>query len=34
MQQENKVAHTLAGVVTLSTSPTTYYIVPRCIEQL
>lgn len=34
MQQANEVAHTLAGVATLSTSPTAYYIIPRRIEQL
>jgi len=31
-QQTNEVAHTLAGVVTLSVRPKIYYHVPRCIE--
>jgi len=34
MQQAIEVAHTLVEFATLSASPTTYYIIPRCIEQL
>ena len=33
-RQANEVAHALVGVATLLASPTTYTIVPRCIEQL
>ena len=33
-RQANEVAHTLAGVVTLSASPKIYYHVPRCINSL
>jgi len=33
-RQANEAAHTLAGVATLSASPTIYYRVPRCIEQI
>jgi len=33
-RQANEVAHVLAGAATLLASPTTYFIVPRCIEHL
>jgi ribonuclease HI len=33
-RQANEVAHTLAGVATLSASPNIYYRVPRCINSL
>ena len=33
-RQANEVAHTLAGVATLSASPNIYYHVPRCINSL
>jgi ribonuclease HI len=33
-RQANEVAHTLAGVATLSASPKVYYHIPRCIEHI
>jgi len=34
MRQTNMVAHTLAEVAPLLASPTIYYHIPHCIEQV